>query len=92
MARRAAAALVAEGYAGQLLLSHDICYKIQLQSYGGYGYAHVLRNILPRLRLLGVTEDDLEQMTVHNPRRVLSLPAPGGACRPAAARTGGQVP
>ncbi len=83
---RAVAGLVADGYAGRLLLSHDICYKIQLQSYGGYGYAHLLRNILPRLRLLGVAEADLEQMTVHNPRRVLSLqapeidhgPAPGG--------------
>lgn len=73
---RAVAALVADGHAGRLLLSHDICYKIQLQSYGGYGYAHLLRNILPRLRLLGITEDDLELMTVHNPGSMLSLPAP----------------
>jgi phosphotriesterase-related protein len=82
---RVAAALVADGYAGHLLLSHDTCYKIQLQSYGGYGYAHLLRNILPRLRLLGVTEADLEQMTVHNPRRVLSLQASGGDHAPAPA-------
>lgn len=61
---RTVAALVADGYAGRLLLSHDICYKIQLQSCGGYGYAHLPRNILPRLRLLGITEDDLERMTV----------------------------
>jgi phosphotriesterase-related protein len=73
---RAVAGLVADGCADRLLLSHDICYKIQLQSYGGYGYAHLLRNILPRLRLLGVAEADLEQMTVHNPRRVLALQAP----------------
>jgi phosphotriesterase-related protein len=50
---RAAAALAAEGYTDRLLLSHDICYKIRLQCYGGYGYAHLLRSILPRLRLLG---------------------------------------
>lgn len=36
------------------ILSHDICYKIQLQKYGGYGYAHLLRNIVPRLELCGV--------------------------------------
>lgn len=77
---RSVARLIAEGWAGQLLLSHDICYKIQLQSYGGYGYAHLLRNIAPRLRLLGVTDEDLERVMVHNPRRVFSLPAgPGPA-------------
>ncbi|MGH3275917.1 MAG: phosphotriesterase family protein [Streptosporangiaceae bacterium] len=72
---RATAALVAEGWTAQLLLSHDICYKIQLQAYGGYGYAHLLRNIAPRLRLLGVDDDDLEQLMIHNPRRVFSMPA-----------------
>jgi phosphotriesterase-related protein len=73
---RAVAALAAEGYASQLLLSHDVCYKIQLQTYGGYGYAHLLRNILPRLRLLGVPDDSLDQMTKRNPARVLSLAIP----------------
>lgn len=72
---RAVAALAADGYASQLLLSHDVCYLIQLESYGGYGYSHLLRNILPRLRLLGVTEGDLELMTVHNPCGILSFPA-----------------
>jgi phosphotriesterase-related protein len=80
---RAVAALSADGHADQLLLSHDVCYKIQLQSYGGYGYAHLLRNILPRLRLLDVPEDQIAQMTVHNPRRVLSIPATGGDGPPA---------
>lgn len=74
---RSAAALVAEGWTGQLLLSHDICYKIQLQAYGGYGYAHLLRNIVPRLQLLGVSDDDLERLMVHNPRHVFSLPGAG---------------
>jgi phosphotriesterase-related protein len=74
---RAVARLVSEGHARQLLLSHDVCYKIQLQSYGGYGYAHLLRNIVPRLRLLGVAEDQVEQMTIHNPRRVLSIASSG---------------
>jgi phosphotriesterase-related protein len=79
---RAVAALVAEGYASQLLLSHDVCYKIQLQAYGGYGYAHLLRNILPRLRLLGVADDALEQMTMRNPRHVFSLESPRPGYQP----------
>jgi phosphotriesterase-related protein len=80
---RTVAALAAEGYANQLLLSHDVCYKIQLQTYGGYGYAHLLRNIVPRLRLLGVADDILDQMTMHNPRRMLSLTIPGSGYQPA---------
>lgn len=74
---RVLAALAAEGYAGQLLLSHDVCYKIQLQTYGGYGYAHLLRNIIPRLRLLEVADDALEQMTMRNPGLLLSLQSSG---------------
>lgn len=79
---RAVAALAAEGYASQLLLSHDVCYKIQLQAYGGYGYAHLLRNILPRLRLLGLGDDTLDQMTMRNPQNVFSLESPGPGYQP----------
>lgn len=36
-----------QGYARQLLLSHDICYKVRLVRYGGHGYGHILRHIVP---------------------------------------------
>lgn len=39
--------LIREGFASQLLLSHDTARKIQLTRYGGYGYGHLLRNIAP---------------------------------------------
>jgi phosphotriesterase-related protein len=72
---RAVARLVAEGATGQLLLSHDICYRIQLQRYGGYGYAHLLRNIRPRLELVGVGADAFKTMVVENPARVFPMGA-----------------
>jgi phosphotriesterase-related protein len=75
---RAVARLVDEGFAGQLLLSHDICYKIQLTRYGGYGYGHLLRNIRSRLALWGCDDDAFDQMTRRNPQRVLALAAPSG--------------
>jgi predicted metal-dependent phosphotriesterase family hydrolase len=56
-----------------LLLSHDICYKIQLQAYGGYGYAHLLRNIVPRLQLLGIGAEQLRRILVENPRRIFAM-------------------
>lgn len=70
---RAVAARVDEGWAEQMLLSHDICYKIQLQRWGGYGYAHLLRNIRLRLQMLGVSPDTFHILTVSNPAAVFPL-------------------
>ena len=64
--------LLSLGYADQMLISQDTCYKTQLVRYGGYGYAHILRNILPALRHSGVYETTLEQILVKNPQRLLS--------------------
>jgi phosphotriesterase-related protein len=73
---RAVALLVEAGYAEQLLLSHDICYKIQLTRYGGYGYGHLLRNVRRRLALWGCDDEAFDQMTRRNPQRILALAGP----------------
>lgn len=64
--------LIEDGYENQLLLSQDICTKMQLRRYGGMGYDHILRTIVPRLRLRGVQESTIDNMLVHNPSRFLS--------------------
>lgn len=60
--------LLEAGYARQLLLSSDVFLKMQLQQYGGFGYGHVIENILPRLRRAGVSEDVVHALMVENPR------------------------
>ncbi len=65
-------ALVNEGLGGQLLLSHDICLRSHLTALGGKGYAYVIRGFAPRLRDAGVSEAQLTQILVDNPRRALS--------------------
>ena len=70
---KAVSRLVAEGYESQILLSHDCCFKIQLRTWGGYGYAHLLQNILPRFVLEGVPESVVLGMMTENPARVLPL-------------------
>ena len=70
---KAVSRLIAEGYASQVLLSHDCCFKIQLRTWGGYGYAHLLRNILPRFVLEGVPESVILGIMTDNPARVLPL-------------------
>ncbi len=65
--------LIEEGYAAQLLLSHDTCYKIQLRTWGGYGYAHLLQNILPRFVLEGIPESVILGIMSENPARLFPL-------------------
>ena len=63
--------LLALGYRDQLLISQDTCYKTQLTRYGGYGYAHILRNIVPALRHAGIDGTTVEGILVENPSRLL---------------------
>lgn len=64
--------LVARGQAGRILLSQDVCHDSQLVHYGGYGYAYLAESFLPRLREAGVGDAVIEQITVGNPRRLLT--------------------
>ena len=59
------------GYGQQIFLSQDCCLRIDLTVYGGYGYGHILRDIIPRLKFNGVSEEAIKQMLVSNPQRVL---------------------
>lgn len=65
--------LVRRGFAGQLLLSQDVCAKIDLHRHGGNGYDHVLRRIVPRLRADGLPDEAITAMLVDNPRRALAF-------------------
>lgn len=65
--------LIEEGYANRLLLSHDVFIKSVLRKYGGEGYVHILKNILPVLSKFGVEETTLQTLMIENPRRVLTF-------------------
>jgi phosphotriesterase-related protein len=62
-------ALIAAGHHDRLLLSHDIAYKTSLVKYGGYGYHHLLVNVVPRLRAKGIDDAGLRLLLVDNPAR-----------------------
>jgi phosphotriesterase-related protein len=64
--------LLRKGFEGQLMMSHDICEKILLRKYGGWGYSHVLEHIVPTLKQNGVSEREVNTMLVGNPRRLFS--------------------
>jgi phosphotriesterase-related protein len=67
------ARLVGDGLAASLTLAHDVCYKTDLTRWGGDGYGHISRNIVPRLRQAGVPEAAIQQMLAGNPQRLLPL-------------------
>ncbi|GAI15922.1 unnamed protein product, partial [marine sediment metagenome] len=63
--------LVDEGYLNQMLLSHDIDRETMWVAYGGAGYAHILREIVPWMRQGGISDEQIHTMMVENPKRVL---------------------
>ena len=68
--------LLSRGHADRVLLSQDVCHDSQLKRYEGNGYIYLHETFLPRLREAGVAESDIEQMTVRNPRRLLTIESP----------------
>jgi phosphotriesterase-related protein len=66
-------ALLEAGHRDQVLLSHDIAYKTSLVKYGGYGYHHLLVNVVPRLRMKGVDDAGLRRLLVDNPARAFAF-------------------
>lgn len=65
--------LVRSGYMRQLLVSQDVALKMDLKSYGGYGYGHILVDIVPALLREGLSPADIETILIHNPRQALAL-------------------
>jgi phosphotriesterase-related protein len=66
-------ALIEAGYQDKVLLSHDIAYKTSLVKYGGYGYHHLLLNVVPRLRMKGLDDAGLRRLLVDNPARAFTF-------------------
>ena len=65
--------LLARGHADRILLSQDVCHDSQLKRYAGHGYVYLAETFLPRLRAAGVSDAEIDTMTVNNPRRLLTI-------------------
>jgi phosphotriesterase-related protein len=64
--------LIKRGHIDKLLLSHDCCFRTHLRAYGGGGYSHVLTSFVPRLKRMGLSDEQIRILTVENPRRALT--------------------
>lgn len=68
--------LISLGYSKQILVSHDVCSKVQLTKYGGYGFTFVHSMLIPHLRSRGVSEVAIKNIMENNPKRILTFVAP----------------
>ena len=59
--------LIDDGYLSQILLSCDLCLKNLMHKYGGWGYDHVLTNIVPMMEEYGITQEQIKTLLVENP-------------------------
>jgi phosphotriesterase-related protein len=65
--------LISDGYGERITIAHDVCLKADTTAYGGKGYAHILESIVPRMRNRGFTQDQLDNILIHNPARALTF-------------------
>ena len=65
--------LLGRGHSDRVLLSLDVCHNGQLRRYEGNGYTYLQDAFLPRLRQRGVSDAEIDRMTIDNPRRILTI-------------------
>ncbi|MEE0944617.1 MAG: hypothetical protein UIM24_04125 [Clostridia bacterium] len=59
--------LIDDGFINQILLSCDLCLKNLMHKYGGWGYDHLLKNIIPMMEDEGITAEQIAILLKKNP-------------------------
>jgi phosphotriesterase-related protein len=65
--------LIEWGYENQIVIAHDVCFKTDLPSHGGKGYSHILESIVPRMRKHGFSTENIDNILIENPKRILTF-------------------
>ena len=59
----------------RVLLSQDVCVPRHLTAHGGCGYAHLVRDVVPRFLSYRISAQQIHRMMVGNPSAMLTLAA-----------------
>jgi phosphotriesterase-related protein len=65
--------LIDHGHLSQLLVAQDVWLRQLLKKYGGEGYDSFFRYGIPRLKMAGVTDEQIRVILEDNPRRLLPI-------------------
>lgn len=64
---------VISGFVEKILISQDVCHQLQLVANGGYGYAHILNNLVPKFKSYGIKDHEIHTIMVENPKTLFPL-------------------
>lgn len=65
--------LIKEGYEDRIVIAHDIHTKNRLTKYGGHGYSHILKNIVPKMLFRGISQKQVDKILIDNPKQWLTF-------------------
>jgi len=65
--------LIDRGHLGRIVISHDICYRTRLTSFGGHGYGHIFENVVPMMQHRGFSPAEIDALLIKNPKRLLTF-------------------
>lgn len=65
--------LIERGHLDQIVLSQDMTRKSHLKKNGGIGFNYLFEEFIPKAKEHGITDEQLDQMLIHNPRRLLAV-------------------
>jgi len=68
---RAIRRVLDRGHRGQVVVAHDICHRAHMTRWGGWGYGHIHRAVVPLMRRGGFAEAEIREIRVDTPRRLL---------------------
>jgi len=64
---RALKRIIDAGYGHKVFIGNDICMKMRLHKYGGWGYDHIITNLTPYMHKEGISDEQLYMVNVENP-------------------------
>ena len=62
-----------EGFLDRIHISIGVSSKVRQVTYGGHGYSHILLNVVPRMRIKGLSEEEINTLLVENPKRAFRV-------------------
>jgi phosphotriesterase-related protein len=65
-------ALIKDGYAEQLVIGNDVFTKLATRRGGGEGYRRLTDFVVPVLKSCGISDKDINKITIENPARILA--------------------
>ena len=70
---KAIRALIDCGHLDRIVMSQDICTRTRQTEFGGHGYGHIYRNVVPIMRRIGFDAEEIHAIGIGNPARLLTF-------------------